>query len=189
MSRGAGVDYAAKSIYNLVATSWNLWSGDASVNIHGNVYDLRELAGAFGDLGTLIPFLAGYITIAKMDPVGVLVAFGLFKILAGLYFKTPVPIQPMKAIGTAAITHAGAVSPGAIWASGLFTGAFWLVMGASGAVTWIARITSRPVVHGLVLGLGFILEGTKMMPRSRCWRWPRSRSPSYSFPGTAFPPC
>jgi MFS superfamily sulfate permease-like transporter len=135
------------------------------VNIHGNVYDLRELAGAFGDLGTLIPFLAGYITIARMDPVGVLVAFGLFKILAGLYFKTPVPIQPMKAIGTAAITHAGAVSPGAIWASGLFTGAFWLVMGASGAVTRIARITSRPVVHGLVLGLGlgFILEGAKMM--------------------------
>ena len=132
---------------------------------HGNIYDLRELAGAFGDLGTLIPFLAGYITVAKMDPVGVLVAFGFFKVVAGLYFKTPVPIQPMKAIGTAAITHPGAVSPGAIWASGLFTGAFWLAMGASGAVTWIARITSRPVVHGLVLGLGlsFILEGTKMM--------------------------
>jgi MFS superfamily sulfate permease-like transporter len=132
---------------------------------HGNVYDLREVAGAFGDLGTLIPFLAGYITVAKMDPVGVLVAFGLFKVVAGLYFKTPIPIQPMKAIGTAAITHPGAVSPGAIWASGLFTGAFWLVMGVSGAVTWIARITSRPVVHGLVLGLGlsFVLEGTKMM--------------------------
>src|SRR5512145_2916201 len=95
-----------------------------------NLYDLRELAGAFGDLGTLIPFLAGYITVAKMDPVGVLVAFGLFKIIAGLYFKTPVPIQPMKAIGTAAITHPGAVSPGAIWASGLFTGVFWLAMGA-----------------------------------------------------------
>ncbi len=130
-----------------------------------NVYDLRELAGAFGDLGTLIPFLVGYISVVKLDPVGVLVAFGLWKILAGLYFKTPIPIQPMKAIGTAAITHPGAISPGAIGASGLFTGVFWLVMGASGAVTWIARITSRPVVHGLVLGLGlgFILEGIRMM--------------------------
>ena len=29
----------------------------------GNTYNLRELAGAFGDLGTLIPFLVGYITI------------------------------------------------------------------------------------------------------------------------------
>ena len=120
-----------------------------------------SLGGAFGDLGTLIPFLIGYITINNMDPVGILVAFGLFKIVAGLYFKTPVPIQPMKAIGTAAITQAAVISQGAIWASGLFTGIFWLTMGLSGAVTWIARITSRPVVHGLVLGLGlsFILEG------------------------------
>ena len=135
------------------------------MRIRGNDYDMREAAGAFGDLGTLIPFLVGYLTIAKMDPVGVLVAFGVFKILAGLYFKTPVPIQPMKAIGTAAISHAGLIGPGAILASGLFSGILWLVMGLSGAVTWIARLTSRPVVHGLILGLGlsFILEGIKLM--------------------------
>ncbi|MBI4573987.1 MAG: benzoate/H(+) symporter BenE family transporter, partial [candidate division NC10 bacterium] len=130
-----------------------------------NRYDVQELAGAFGDLGTLIPFLVGYITISKMDPVGVLVAFGLFKIFVGLYFKTPVPIQPMKAIGTAAITHPGAITPGAIWASGLFSGILWLIMGLTGTVTWIAKITSRPIVQGLVLslGLGFILEGVRMM--------------------------
>lgn len=134
------------------------------MEIAGNRYDLREVAGAFGDLGTLIPFLVGYITISKMDPVGILVAFGVFKIFVGFYFKTPVPIQPMKAIGTAAITHAGTITPGAIWVSGLFTGVFWLLMGLSGAVSWIAKITSRPIVQGLVLGLGlgFILEGIKM---------------------------
>src|SRR5437879_1814698 len=68
---------------------------EKQVRVSGNKYNLRELAGAFGDLGTLIPFLIGYITISKMDPVGILVAFGLFKIIAGLYFKTPIPIQPM----------------------------------------------------------------------------------------------
>ena len=80
-------------------------------------------------------------------------------------FKTPVPIQPMKAIGTAAISHTGVITVNVIWASGLFTGLFWLVMGLTGAVTRIARITSRPVVHGIILGLGlsFILEGMKMM--------------------------
>ena len=31
----------------------------------GNAYNLREIAGAFGDLGTLIPFLIGYITISN----------------------------------------------------------------------------------------------------------------------------
>ncbi len=129
-----------------------------------NAYNIRELAGAFGDLGTFIPFLVGYLTVSKMDPVGVLAAFGIFKIFVGLYFRTPVPIQPMKAIGTAAITHAGVIAPGAILASGLFTGAFWLVMGVTGAVTWIARLTSRPIVQGLVLGLGLslMLEGVKL---------------------------
>ncbi|MGH8071638.1 MAG: molybdate transporter family protein [Candidatus Entotheonellia bacterium] len=135
------------------------------MRVGGNVYTLQELAGAFGDLGTLIPFLVGYITISQMDPAGILISFGVCKIIAGLYFKTPVPIQPMKAIGTAAISHAGSITPGAIWASGLFTGILWLVLGLTGAVTWIAKITSRPVVRGVILGLGlgFILEGVKMM--------------------------
>ncbi len=137
------------------------------MKIGGNEYNLRELAGAFGDLGTLIPFLVGYITISKLDPVGVLVPFGLFKVAVGLYFKTPVPIQPMKAIGTAAISHPQTITPGAIWASGLFTGVLWLVMGLTGAITWIATITSRPLVSGLVLGLGlgFILEGVRLMEK------------------------
>ena len=82
------------------------------MKIGGNEYNLQELAGAFGDLGTLIPFLVGYITISHMDPVGVLVGFGLFKIIVGLSFKTPVPIQPMKAIGTAAISHPGTITVG-----------------------------------------------------------------------------
>ncbi|MFB3819331.1 MAG: putative sulfate/molybdate transporter [Candidatus Methylomirabilales bacterium] len=130
----------------------------------GNRYNLQEAAGAFGDLGTLIPFVVGYITINQMDPAGILVAFGVFKLWAGLYFKTPVPIQPMKAIGTAAITQGGGITHGAIFASGLFTGAVWGIMGLSGAVTWIQKITRRPVVQGIVLGLGlgFVLEGVKM---------------------------
>jgi Molybdate transporter of MFS superfamily len=135
-----------------------------AMRIAGNEYSLREAAGAFGDLGTLIPFIVGYITVAKIDPSGVLVAFGVFKIIAGLTYRTPVPIQPMKAIGTAAISSAGAITPAAVWASGLFTGVLWLIMGLSGAVSWIAKITSRPVIHGLVLGLGlgFLLEGIKL---------------------------
>jgi len=59
------------------------------MRLWGNDYTVREAAGAFGDLGTLIPFLVGYLTITKLDPVGVLVAFGVFKIVAGLYFRTP----------------------------------------------------------------------------------------------------
>jgi hypothetical protein len=67
---------------------------------HANAYNRGEVAGAFGDLGTLTPFLVGYVTIAQVDPTGMLIAFGVFKIVAGLTYKTPMPIQPMKAIGT-----------------------------------------------------------------------------------------
>ncbi len=124
-----------------------------------------ELAGAFGDLGTLIPFVVGYITLNKMDPLGILIAFGVFKIFVGLYFRTPVPIQPMKAIGGMAIAHAGTITPGMIWGAGIFTGLFWLLMGITGAITWIEKITTKPVVRGIMLGLGlsFIVEGLGMM--------------------------
>lgn len=131
----------------------------------GNKYNLQELAGAFGDLGTLIPFLMGYIILNKMDPVSILTIFGLFKIIIGLYYKTPIPVQPMKVIGVTVISHPGVITPGAVWASGLFTGALWLIMGLTNAVTWISKITSRPVIQGLILGLGlgFMREGFKMM--------------------------
>ncbi len=135
------------------------------MRLWGNDYNKMEFAGAFGDLGTLIPFVVGYITLNKMDPLGILVAFGIFKIFVGLYFRTPIPIQPMKAIGGMAIAHAGTITPGMIWGSGIFTGLFWLLMGVTGAITWIEKVTTKPVVRGIMLGLGlsFIVEGLGMM--------------------------
>ena len=135
------------------------------MRLWGNDYNKMEFAGAFGDLGTLIPFVVGYITLNKMDPLGILVAFGVFKIFVGLYFRTPVPIQPMKAIGGMAISHAGSITQGMIWGSGIFTGLFWLLMGATGAITWIEKVTTKPVVRGIMLGLGlsFVVEGLGMM--------------------------
>ena len=133
--------------------------------VGGNRYDRRELAGAFGDLGTLVPFVVGYITIARLDPQGVLLGFGLLALATGFYFRTPMSVQPMKAIATVALTHPQKVTPGAIFASAVVTGVFWLGMGVSGAVSWLAALTSRPVVRGIILGLGlsFILEGVSFM--------------------------
>jgi MFS superfamily sulfate permease-like transporter len=100
-----------------------------------------------------------------MDPLGILVAFGVFKIFVGQYFKTPMPVQPMKAIGGMAIAHPESISQGMIWGSGLFTAVFWLVMGLSGAVSWLHKITAKPITRGIMLGLGlsFVLQGIGMM--------------------------
>jgi MFS superfamily sulfate permease-like transporter len=137
------------------------------MGIAGNRYDLRELNGAFGDLGTLIPFVLGYVTVNRLDPAGVFTAFGLLMVAAGLWFRTPMPVQPMKAIAAVAVSQPGLVTPGAIWAGGLFTGALWLALGLTGLATRVARLAGRPVVQGLVLGLGLtlMLEGVKMMAR------------------------
>jgi predicted benzoate:H+ symporter BenE len=135
------------------------------MRILGNDYNRWELAGAFGDLGTLIPFVAAYVTLNKMDPLGILVAFGVFKIFVGQYFKTPMPVQPMKAIGGMAIAHPESITHGMIWGSGIFTAVFWLVMGLTGAVSWLHKITAKPIIRGIMLGLGlsFVLQGLGMM--------------------------
>jgi MFS superfamily sulfate permease-like transporter len=71
----------------------------------------------------------------------------------------------MKAIGGMAIAHPESITQGMIWGSGLFTAAFWLIMGLSGAVSWLHKITAKPITRGIMLGLGlsFVLEGVKMM--------------------------
>jgi predicted benzoate:H+ symporter BenE len=130
-----------------------------------NSFNRMEWAGAFGDLGTLIPFVIAYITLLKMDPLGILFSFGLCMIAAGFYYRTPIPIQPMKAIGTSAITHAASITPAMVIGAGLATSLFWLILGLTNTITWITRLATKPIVHGIVLGLGlsFILHGVKMM--------------------------
>ena len=59
-----------------------------------NRYDRTEIAGAFGDLGTLIPFAAAYIGVLKMDPFGILLGFGLSMLVCGFVYRTPMPVHP-----------------------------------------------------------------------------------------------
>jgi MFS superfamily sulfate permease-like transporter len=133
-----------------------------------NSYDRMEWAGAFGDLGTLVPFVVAYISVLKMDAMGILFAFGVAMVVCGLYYRTPFPVQPMKAIGAVAAVQAvqtSVVTPNAVYVAALATGCIWLALGLSGLSTRIARLIPRPVVAGIVLGLGiaFMLEGTKLM--------------------------
>jgi len=127
-----------------------------------------EWAGAFGDLGTLVPFLLAYITIVGIEPAGMLLAFGIAFVAAGAYFRTPFPVQPMKVIGAIAVTGAAqtaVITPPAVAVAALATGLIWLAIGATGTADRVARAVGRPVVLGITLGLGlaFMLEGTRMM--------------------------
>ncbi len=136
-----------------------------------NRYDKLEWAGAFGDLGTLIPFIVAYISLLKMDPYGILLAFGIAQIAVGIYYKTPFPVQPMKAIGAVATTQAAqtaVITPQAVYGAGLVTGLIWFLLGITGAAQKVAAMVSRPVAVGIIMGLGFgfMLEGIRMMATS-----------------------
>ena len=63
------------------------------MRLGGDRFDRSELAGAFGDLGTLVPFVVGYITIARLDPQGVLLGFALLTLATGDYFRTPMSVH------------------------------------------------------------------------------------------------
>ena len=57
-------------------------------------FDRNELSGAFGDIGTDFPLIAGMILIANLNPASVLTMFGLMQVLTGLLYGMPMPAQP-----------------------------------------------------------------------------------------------
>ena len=136
-----------------------------------NRFDLPEWTGAFGDLGTLIPFVAAYIFVLKMDANGLLVAFGIALIAAGWIYRTPFPVQPMKAIGAAAVSQAAlaaGMSSAAVVGAALTTGLLWLALAATGLARRAATWVPRSALLGVIMGLGFtfMLEGIRLMSTS-----------------------
>jgi len=138
-----------------------------TIAVARNRYDASEWAGAFGDLGTLLPFVIAYLGILKLDAAGVLLGFGVSMIVCGWYYKTPFPVQPMKAVGAVATAQVAnmAMTPGVVYGAGLVTGLFWLLAGATGMAERLGRWVSRPVAQGVMLGLGvaLMLQGAQLM--------------------------
>ena len=129
--------------------------GSKALRIGSFEFSPREFAGSLGDLGTLLPLAIGYIVVCKMNPTGLLVTMGVVNIVMGVLYKLPMPLQPMKVLAIMAIAHAW--SPEKIYTSGLIMGVVWLLMGVTGAITWVARWTPRTVVLGIQISLGVML--------------------------------
>ena len=119
------------------------------------IFNRMEFAGSLGDLGTLLPITIAMIVLNGLNATNVMVGVGLFYIAAGLYFKTPVPVQPMKVIGAYAI--AMGLTPTQIIAASLWMGVVVLVLGTTGLIHVIARYTPKSTIRGVQLGVGIIL--------------------------------
>lgn len=132
-------------------------------------FSVKELSGAMGDWGTLLPICIGFMAVNGMHPAQFMLVFGLTNIATGLVYRAPMPLQPMKAI--AAVAIAGSWSPDLITATGLSMGVFWLLMSASGRIETFLRNTPAPVVRGIQLALGISLgwTGITMMADETWW--------------------
>ncbi|MGK2961917.1 MAG: putative sulfate/molybdate transporter, partial [Gemmatimonadaceae bacterium] len=118
-------------------------------------FDRNELAGAFGDIGTDLPLVAGMILAAGLHSASVLVMFGLMQLLTAFVYRIPMPVQPLKAVAVIVITQQ--VAPDVLYGGGLAVGLVMLALSLSGAIGWVARIVPVAVVRGLQLGLGIQL--------------------------------
>lgn len=123
-------------------------------------FDRNELAGAFGDIGTDLPLLVGMVLAAGLHAASVLICFGAMQVFTALYYRLPMPVQPLKAV--AVLVIAQQLGGGVVRGAGLAVGATMLVLALTGAVDWLARVVPKCVVRGIQFGLGLQLTSLAM---------------------------
>ena len=123
-------------------------------------FNLEEMAGAIGDYGTLLPIIVGVAVVTEINMSSILFFFGLAYIATGIYYKLPMPVEPMKAIGAVAI--GGALTAGEIAAAGILMGIILLLLGIFGGIDLIKKHIPEWLIRGIQLGLTLILLETAL---------------------------
>ena len=118
-------------------------------------FDRNEVAGAFGDLGTDLPLLIGIIAASGVNSAGVLIMFGLMQVFSGLWYRMPMPVQPLKAF--AALVIAQKLPGRIIFGGGLAIGISMFFLSVTGLIDALARLVPKPVVRGIQFGLALQL--------------------------------
>lgn len=116
---------------------------------------LREVAGAFGDVGVFLPLALALVAVNGLDPTVVFALAGLYYIVGGRFYGVPIPVQPFKAVSAIAIAQQ--LSPGAVHAAALWVGVGLLVLSLEPLPRVIERVFAPAVVRGIQLGLGLLL--------------------------------
>lgn len=142
-------------------------------------FDRNELSGAFGDLGTDFPLIAGMILVAGLDAASVLILFGAMQALSGLAYGLPMPVQPLKAMAVIVITQK--ISGDVLYGGGLAIGLVMLLLAITGLIDWVARIVPKSVVRGIQLGLGMQLASLALKDYT-----PADGAPGYVLAAAAF---
>ncbi|HLT05886.1 MAG TPA: putative sulfate/molybdate transporter [Cyclobacteriaceae bacterium] len=123
--------------------------------VEGISFNRRELAGAFGDIGTDFPLLVAMVMAADLHAPSALIMFGVMQIATGAIYKMPMPAQPLKAMATLVIAQQ--LTGDLLFGAGLAIGTIMLALSLSGALDGLAKLIPKVVIRGLQLGLGITL--------------------------------
>ena len=126
---------------------------------------ISELSGALGDLGTLVPLTVALITVNGLPATSVFFGVGVAYLLTGLFYRLPIPVQPLKAV--AAIAIARGLPGTAVAAAGWWMGGLLILFALADLSLWLDRFFTRPVIRGIQLGLGAMLVWSGLMLASR----------------------
>ena len=126
-----------------------------------------ELSGAFGDLGTFLPYVVAAVGAGILAPTPVFAGFAAGYVLVAAIYRIPVSVQPMKALG-AVIIAGGLTAAETAWAGGI-VGAVLLLLAAIPSFEKATRAIPQSVVTGLQAGLGLMLVTVAFGLMSQDW--------------------
>ncbi|RQH01895.1 putative sulfate/molybdate transporter [Natrarchaeobius oligotrophus] len=118
-------------------------------------FTTSELTGALGDSVTVLPLLVALAATTAVSLPHVLIGFGVFQIVWGLYYGMPLSVEPMKALIGLAIV--GSLSYPELAAAGLLAGVVLLAVGSLGLVDRLQRIVGEPVIRGVQFAVALLL--------------------------------
>lgn len=118
-------------------------------------FDRRELAGGLADSGLMIPIAVALIAVNGLSATAVFGGAGLVYVATAIYFRVPMPVQPLKAFGAAAI--ALELDAEVIAAGALLMSAAMALLAASGAASWLAARFPEVLIRGIQASVAFLL--------------------------------
>jgi hypothetical protein len=121
-------------------------------------FSWSELTGAVGDSVTVLPVVVAVAVLTDLSLAVMLLWFGVFQVVWGLYYGVPVSVEPMKAL--AALAIAGTLTAGEFLVAGLLAGAVLFALGLTGALNRVEAYVGAPVIRGVQLGVALVLLET-----------------------------
>lgn len=121
-------------------------------------FKLNEWTGALGDIGVLIPIFISLLALNGLPAGRPLFLIGILYIFSAIFFRLPIPVQPLKAM--AAIVIAQSLPVSYLSAGGVWMGIILILLSVTGKIEWLSQYFTKPIVKGIQLGVGLMLIKT-----------------------------